>query len=234
MKEPANAGLNGWTPGLFDDPKGSTEGTRIELAEDAYLLPGLALADAPELHRALLSIAAQSNFRHLVTPGGHRMSVAMTNCGSVGWTTTERGYVYAPKDPATGRAWPPIPPLFETLGQRATQLAGFAPLRANACVVNRYEPGTRLTLHQDKDEQDLTQPIVSVSLGLPAVFLLGGFERSAPTLRRRLEHGDVVVWGGASRLRFHGVLPIEPGSHPVCGPYRYNLTFRAARFESRD
>ncbi len=229
MNESASGGLTGWTPGLFDDPTGSRKGARIELAPDAYLLPGLASAEAAELFEAIGVVAAQSDFRHLVTPGGHRMSVAMTNCGSVGWTTNERGYVYSPNDPATGRPWPSIPPAFEALGRRATDLAGFAPLSANACVVNRYEPGSRLTLHQDKDEQDLTQPIVSVSLGLPAVFLLGGFERSAPTVRRKLEHGDVVVWGGASRLRFHGVLPIESGSHPLCGPYRYNLTFRAAR-----
>ena len=223
--------MKGYTPGLFDHVplSDASAGTRIELAEDAYLLPGLALPDAPGLMGAIREVAAQSDFRHLVTPGGHRMSVAMTNCGSVGWTTNEHGYLYAPSDPATGQPWPAIPQLFDALGRRATGLAGFAPLRANACVVNRYEPGSRLSLHQDKDEQDLTQPIVSVSLGLPAVFLLGGFERSAPPTRRRLEHGDVVVWGGASRLRFHGVLPIEAGHHPLTGPYRYNLTFRAAR-----
>ena len=223
--------MQGYTPGLFDHGPGldASADARIELAEDAYLLPGFALADAPALMEAIRGVAARSDFRHLVTPGGHRMSVAMTNCGSVGWTTNEHGYLYAPNDPASGEPWPSIPPIFDALGQRATELAGFAPLRANACVVNRYEPGSRLTLHQDKDEQDLSQPIVSVSLGLPAVFLLGGFERSAPSARRRLEHGDVVVWGGASRLRFHGVLPIEAGSHPLTGPYRYNLTFRAAR-----
>ena len=223
--------MKGYTPGLFDHPPGSgaSTGARIELAEGAYLLPGFALADAPGLMAAIHGIAARSDFRHLVTPGGHRMSVAMTNCGAVGWSTNERGYVYAPRDPATGLPWPPIPPLFAALGQRAATLAGFPALRSDACVVNRYEPGSRLTLHQDRDEQDLSQPIVSVSLGLPAVFLLGGFERSAPQTRRRLEHGDVTVWGGASRLRFHGVLPIESGSHPLTGPYRYNLTFRAAQ-----
>jgi alkylated DNA repair protein (DNA oxidative demethylase) len=167
-------------------------------------------------------------FRQLETPGGYRMSVAMTDCGPLGWVSDRRGYRYLSVDPQTGRAWPPMPEAFLRLATDAAARAGFPGFHPDACLINRYVPGARLTLHQDKDEQDLGQPIVSVSLGLPATFLWGGGTRSERPRRVPLEHGDVVVWGGPDRLRFHGVLALAEGEHPLLGPERINLTFRKA------
>ena len=164
----------------------------------------------------------------MVTPGGYTMSVAMTNCGHLGWVTDRRGYRYDPIDPATGKPWPPLPASFHALATRAAAAGGFAGFEPDACLVNRYEPGTRLSMHQDRNERDFSAPIVSVSLGLPAVFLFGGARRQDRPRRVRLESGDVVVWGGPARLTFHGVAPLADGEHPLTGRHRINLTFRRA------
>jgi alkylated DNA repair protein (DNA oxidative demethylase) len=199
-----------------------------ELAPGACVLRGLARADEAELRSAVDAVARDAPFRHMITPGGFRMSVAMTNCGSYGWVSDDRGYRYAPLDPESGRPWPALPRVFAALAARAAALAGFEAFTPDACLVNRYEPGARLTLHQDKDERDFAQPIVSVSLGVPATFLFGGLRRKERVARVALEHGDVVVWGGPSRLRYHGVAPLKPGQHPFAGEARINLTLRRA------
>ncbi|MDT0177374.1 DNA oxidative demethylase AlkB [Enterobacter sp. BRE11] len=198
------------------------------MAEGATILRRRARDDAPALIEALLTVAQQNPFHHRITPGGHRMSVAMTNCGDFGWSSDARGYQYTEQDAENGRKWPPMPLLFRQLALDCAREAGFPLFAPDACLINRYAPGAKLTLHQDKDERDLRQPIVSVSLGLPAVFQFGGFARGDATQRVLLEHGDVVVWGGPSRLRYHGILPLKPGDHPLTGAFRYNLTFRRA------
>ncbi len=198
------------------------------LAEGAVLLRGFVATEAPALLRALEPMLAAAPFRHMVTPGGHAMSVAMTNCGEVGWVTDRTGYRYDAIDPETGRAWPPIPRLFLDVAARAATAGGFAGFVPDGCLINRYTPGARLTLHQDRNERDFTAPIVSVSLGLPAVFLFGGQVRTGRPRRVRLEGGDVVVWGGPSRLNFHGVDPLADGEDPLTGRCRINLTFRKA------
>jgi len=179
-----------------------------------------------ELRDALREIASAAPFRQMVTPGGFTMSVAMTNCGNVGWVTDRRGYRYDPIDPDSGKPWPSMPPSFRALAARAAAQGGFANFAPDACLINRYEPGAKMSLHQDKDETDFDAPIVSVSLGLPATFLFGGAKRSDKTRRYRLTHGDVVVWGGPSRLFFHGIAPLADGEHPLFGRQRINLTFR--------
>lgn len=199
------------------------------LAEGAVILRRRAREQAADLMAQIDEVAGRNPFHHLITPGGHRMSVAMTNCGDLGWSSDTRGYQYTGEDNATGRRWPPMPQSFRLLAQHCAQEAGFDDFQPDACLINRYEPGAKLSLHQDKDEKDLRQPIVSVSLGLPAVFQFGGFERGDAVQRVLLEHGDVVVWGGPSRLRFHGILPVKAGIHPLAGAFRYNLTFRRAR-----
>ena len=193
------------------------------------VLRGFALAQAADLLAAVQQVTAQAPFRHLITPGGLRMSVAMTNCGELGWVSDRRGYRYDPVDPETGAPWPALPTAFRTLAGEAAARAGYPDFAPDACLVNRYEPGARLSLHQDRDEKDLRAPIVSVSLGLPAVFLWGGDERGDKARRIALQHGDVVVWGGPARLCFHGVLPLKDGEHPFAGALRINLTFRKAR-----
>ena len=198
------------------------------LAEGATLLRGFASADATALMKALEQVLMVSPFRHMITPGGFRMSVAMSNCGRVGWVTDRTGYRYAPVDPTTGRPWPPIPALFMRLTLRAASEGGFNNFEPDACLINRYEAGTKLTLHQDRNERDFTAPIVSVSLGMQGVFLFGGTRRNDRPRRIRLEHGDVVVWGGPSRLAFHGVAPLTEGDHLLTGCCRINLTFRKA------
>jgi DNA oxidative demethylase len=202
---------------------------REQLAEGAMLLRGFARAWQHELISAIEAVTAQAPFRHLVTPGGHRMSVAMTNCGSYGWVSDASGYRYDGIDPVSAKPWPAMPPLFRELAEQAATEAGFAGFAPDACLINRYEPGARLTLHQDRDERNLGAPIVSVSLGLPATFLFGGMKRSDKTQRYRLEHGDVAVWGGPARLAFHGVAPLADGEHGLLGSQRINLTFRQAR-----
>ncbi|WP_394789867.1 DNA oxidative demethylase AlkB [Rhodoferax sp.] len=205
-----------------------SEPAELQLAPQALLLQGFALPYVPRLLTALQAIEQTAPFRHMRTPGGLEMSVALTNCGALGWTSDSRGYRYAAHDPDTGRPWLPLPEVLLQLAHAAAERAGFAHFVPDACLVNRYLPGARLSLHQDKDERDYSAPIVSVSLGIAATFLLGGFSRSDKTLRVPLAHGDVVVWGGADRLRYHGVLAVPPAEHPLLGAQRINLTLRKA------
>jgi alkylated DNA repair protein (DNA oxidative demethylase) len=198
------------------------------LADGAVLLRAFALDDAPALLDEINEVAAAALFRHLITPGGFRMSVAMTNCGTVGWISDRRGYRYGAEDPETGHPWPAMPALFKDLAARAAESAGYPGFAPEACLINRYEPGARLTLHQDRDEGNMSHPIVSVSLGVAATFLFGGLDRKDRPRRIRVEHGDVAVWGGPSRLAFHGIDPLKPGEHPLTGALRFNLTFRKA------
>jgi DNA oxidative demethylase len=200
--------------------------SREEMAEGAVLLRGFVGANEAELVAALRDIVAASPFRRMFTPGGHQMSVAMTNCGNAGWVTDRTGYRYSSDDPETGKPWPAMPSLLRELADRAAESAGFDGFAPDVCLINRYVPGARMSLHQDKDELDFAAPIVSVSLGLPAIFMFGGLKRSDKPRRFRLEHGDIAVWGGPSRLFFHGVAPLAEGDHPVMGPQRLNLTFR--------
>jgi alkylated DNA repair protein (DNA oxidative demethylase) len=199
------------------------------MAEGAVLLRGTALPFEKQLLAALRDVTTASPFRNMVTPGGYTMSVAMSNCGALGWVSDRSGYRYDAKDPLSGKPWPPMPACFAELALRAAAEAGFGNFRPDACLINRYEPGARLSLHQDKDEGTLDAPIVSVSLGLPAVFLFGGLNRGDRPARYRLQHGDVAVWGGPSRLAYHGVAPLADGEHARLGRQRINLTFRCAR-----
>ena len=192
------------------------------------LLPGFALERARALEEALDEVLAAAPLRHMQTPGGRTMSVAMSNCGALGWVTDARGYRYSPCDPASGRPWPAMPEVLRALARASAAAAGFAGFDPDACLINRYQPGARMSLHQDRDERDFSQPIVSISLGLPAVFLLGGEARHDRPQRVRLEHGDTLVFGGPARLRFHGVAPLAPGQHERFGAARLNLTFRKA------
>ena len=203
--------------------------SREAMAEGAVLLRGFEVPFESELIPALREIVAQAPFRRMFTPGGHQMSVAMTNCGSAGWVTDERGYRYDGTDPGSGQPWPAMPPVLRQLAEQAATAGGFDGFAPDACLINRYAPGARMSLHQDKDEQDFDAPIVSVSLGLSAIFLFGGLKRADKPRRYRLEHGDVVVWGGPSRLYFHGIAPLADGEHAVMGRQRINLTFRKAR-----
>ncbi|MCQ8277214.1 DNA oxidative demethylase AlkB [Acetobacteraceae bacterium KSS8] len=200
--------------------------TPVPPAPGAVLLPGFARADADALIADAGSIAMRAAFRHLGTPGGAVMSVAMTNAGSLGWHSDRSGYRYVAADPLTGLPWPPIPATFLRIAASAAEAGGFPQFAPECVLINRYEPGARLSLHQDRDEGDLDAPIVSVSLGLPAVFLFGGLRRDDPVRRFRLSHGDVAVWGGPARLAFHGIAPLKPGIHPATGACRLNLTFR--------
>lgn len=212
---------------LFDDPPQPAQPPEV-LEPGARVLRGFALGQAAGLLEAVQQVTAHAPFRHLITPGGLRMSVAMTNCGKLGWVSDRSGYRYDRIDPGSGLPWPTMPPLFRQLALDAAEAAGFPGFSPDACLINRYVPGARLSLHQDRDEGNYAHPIVSVSLGIPAVFLWGGAQRADKTLRVALQHGDVVVWGGPARLRFHGVLPLREAQHPLTGPHRINLTFRKA------
>jgi alkylated DNA repair protein (DNA oxidative demethylase) len=216
------------TADLFESVSDSRP-SRETMAEGAVLLRGLALPVEADLIAALREIVAQAPFRHMVTPGGHRMSVAMTNCGGAGWVTDRSGYRYDANDPEAGKPWPAMPASFRALAGQAAVEAGFDAFSPDVCLINRYEPGARMSLHQDKDELDFGAPIVSVSLGLSAVFLFGGLQRSDKPRRFRLVHGDIAVGGGPARLFFHGVAPLADGEHPLMGRQRINLTFRKAR-----
>ena len=198
------------------------------MAEGAVLLRGFAGPLEADLLADLRDIVEQAPFRHMVTPGGHQMSVAMTNCGGLGWVTDRGGYRYDANDTETGKPWPAMPRSFRELAGLAAAHAGFGGFSPDACLINRYQPGARMSLHQDKDEEDFAAPIVSVSLGLPAIFLFGGLKRSDKPRRFRLQHGDIAVWGGPARLRFHGVAPLADGEHALLGRQRINLTFRKA------
>ncbi|CCD91965.1 Alkylated DNA repair protein alkB [Bradyrhizobium sp. ORS 375] len=216
------------TADLFDALR-SPGPAREPLAPGAMLLRGFARPDEAELIAAIETIIQRAPFRRMITPGGHQMSVAMTNCGPFGWVTDRSGYRYDAVDPESGARWPAMPPLFRELADKAATEAGFAGFAPDACLINRYEPGAKMSLHQDRDERDIGAPIVSVSLGLPATFLFGGLKRTDKTQRHRLVHGDVVVWGGPARLAFHGVAPLAEGEHALLGRRRINLTFRRAR-----
>ncbi|WP_167389142.1 DNA oxidative demethylase AlkB [Caballeronia ptereochthonis] len=205
-----------------------TGGQRLRLGSGAFVLRGFALSFVRELMPAIADIEAMSPFRNMVTPGGFTMSVALTNCGALGWTTDRRGYRYTSIDPDTGEPWPVMPQVFARLASEAATAAGFDGFEPDACLVNRYSPGARLSLHQDKNERDYAAPIVSVSLGMKATFLFGGHERSDPTAKVPLYHGDVMVWGGVDRLRYHGVMPLKEETHPLLGNQRINFTFRKA------
>jgi alkylated DNA repair protein (DNA oxidative demethylase) len=201
---------------------------REELAPGAVLLRGFAKERDRSLLAAIEAIAAAAPFRRMVTPGGHTMSVAMTSCGLAGWVTGHMGYRYASHDPESGKPWPKMPKVMRDLAVEAAAAGGFPGFAPDSCLINLYEPGARLGLHQDKDEADMSAPIVSVSLGLPAKFLFGGLKRNDRIVRTMLEHGDAVVWGGAARLAFHGIDTLKEGEHPVLGHCRINLTFRTA------
>ncbi len=209
---------------LFENESVSSSPLRLE--EGAVLLRGFVSADAPLLIHEVDRIAQVAPFRHLETRGGYTMSVAMTNCGRVGWVSDRIGYRYDPIDPKTGLRWPALPRAFFDLAARAAAAAGFANYDPDACLINRYVAGSKLGLHQDRDEKDSWSPIVSVSLGVPAVFLWGGKRRADPIKRLLVENGDVAVWGGPSRFIYHGVAPLRAGDHPLTGPTRINLTFR--------
>lgn len=217
----------GATLDLFDDL--SLESGTLSIGPGAVILRRFVGTRDEELLRDIEQVVARAPFRHMVTPGGLRMSVAMSNCGALGWVSDRSGYRYDPIDPLTGQAWPAMPESFRRLAADAAEASGHGRFEPDACLINRYEPGTRLSLHQDRDESDFSAPIVSVSLGLPTVFLFGGTSRSDRPQRHLLWHGDVVVWGGPSRLYFHGVGPLAPGLHPLLGAQRINLTFRKAR-----
>lgn len=199
------------------------------LGPDAMVLRNFAVPEETALLSALDDVIAAAPFRHMITPGGFRMSVEMTNCGSLGWVTDRTGYRYVPIDPLSGLPWPQMPDVFLRLATGAAKQAGFSDFVSDACLINRYEPGAKMSLHQDKNEQDLDQPVVSVSLGIPAVFLFGGLNKADKAIRVNLTHGDVVVWGGPDRLRYHGILPLlKEDHHPIVGDHRINLTFRKA------
>jgi alkylated DNA repair protein (DNA oxidative demethylase) len=215
------------TSDLFE-PTPPVECWPERLGPGAVLLHVFALAEAPALIAEVARLIEQAPFRHMLTPSGHRMSVAMTNCGALGWVSDRAGYRYAAQDPESGRPWPPMPALFLQLARDAAAQAGFAGFLPDACLIHRYLPAARMSLHQDRDERDLSAPIVSVSLGLPAMFLFGGLKRKDPTCRLPLAHGDVLVWGGPDRLRYHGVLPLQAVQHALLGEQRINLTFRQA------
>ncbi|WP_313067640.1 DNA oxidative demethylase AlkB [Achromobacter animicus] len=208
-----------------DDP---AQHGRVTIGPQSVLLRGFALPTVDALLAGVDDVTAQAPFRHMETPGGYTMSVALTNCGDLGWTTDARGYRYSRIDPVSGQPWPAMPQAFRQLAQDAAREAGFPDFAPDACLVNRYEPGSRLSLHQDRNERDFNAPIVSVSLGMPAMFLFGGDDRADRAARVPLFHGDVVVWGGVDRLRFHGVMPLKDLPHPRLGSQRINFTIRKA------
>lgn len=211
---------------LFDTHSLETE--KVALGADAAVLRRFACDNEAELLAGLRAVIALAPLRNMITPGGHTMSVAMTNCGAAGWITDLSGYRYARQDPVGGHPWPPMPAIFISLATRASVAAGFGDFLPDACLINRYAPGAKLSLHQDKNEKDFTAPIVSVSLGLPARFLFGGLRRNDRVMRLELRHGDVVIWGRTRRLAYHGVDTLKDGDHPATGRYRFNLTLRKA------
>ena len=222
------------TLNLFDDASPAYAAPEA-IAPGAAILRGYALPAADAVMQGVEAVLAAAPLRHLVTPGGQTMSVAMSNCGPLGWVSDRRGYRYSAVDPLSNQPWPAMPDGFLSLATSAAAEAGFAGFTPNACLTNRYEPGARMGLHQDRDEGgeagDFSAPIVSVSLGLPAIFLFGGLQRKDKTKRWPLLHGDVVVWGGPSRLAFHGVAPMKDGEHAALGAQRVNLTFRWVRLD---
>ncbi|MEC7816195.1 MAG: DNA oxidative demethylase AlkB [Pseudomonadota bacterium] len=214
------------TTDLFDQqpPEPRTE----TMEEGLVVLRHFATAQEDTLWQGIQSVAAVAPFRHMITPGGHAMSAAMTCCGPLGWVTDRKGYRYQSTDPESGQPWPAMPPAFLELARTAAAEAGFPGFEPDACLINRYQRGAKMGLHQDRDEASFDWPIVSVSLGLPMVFQFGGARRSDRPQKIPLGHGDVVIWGGPVRLNYHGVLTLKAGDHPLTGPHRFNLTFRKA------
>lgn len=210
---------------LFGAP---AAGEQERLGPQAVVLRGFALPYVDELLVALANITAVSPFRQMQTPGGYTMSAELSSCGELGWVSNRQGYRYSRLDPHSGQPWPNMPDSFAQLARQAAAEAGFTRFEPDACLINRYQPGARMSLHQDKNEQDFSAPIVSVSLGMTAVFLFGGLQRSDKAVRVTLYHGDIAVWGGADRMRFHGVMPVQDAAHPILGAQRINLTFRKA------
>ena len=227
MQPAATLPTMGTSPDLLSGDLFGGAADETILGDGAVILRGF-VHDDVALMAAVHAVTAQAQLRHMVTPGGFTMSVATTSCGALGWLSDRSGYRYGPLDPYSGKPWPPMPDIFSALAQSAAARAGFPGFQPDACLINRYVPGTRLTLHQDKNERDFLSPIVSVSLGIPAVFLFGGLTRTDKTSRIGLFHRDVVVWGGPARLRYHGILPLKPAEHPLMGACRINLTFRHA------
>ena len=220
--------MPGPTADLFADDALQQPAGREQIGDESYVLRGYALPWIDRLLPALRGILAQSPFRQMVTPGGFTMSAALSSCGALGWTSAHHGYRYTSLDPRSQQPWPAMPDELRELAVLAAADAGFIDFNPDACLINRYVAGAKMSLHQDKNERCFDAPVVSVSLGLPAIFLFGGHERSDKTQKISLFHGDVVVWGGVDRLRFHGVMPIKEGLHPIMGPQRINLTFRTA------
>ncbi|QDG60671.1 DNA oxidative demethylase AlkB [Pseudomonas sp. NIBRBAC000502773] len=220
--------MPGPTDDLFAHDALQQPAAREQIGEQSYVLRGYALPWIERLLPELRRVLAQSPFRQMVTPGGFTMSAALSSCGALGWTSDTSGYRYTPLDPRTRQPWPALPDTLRQLAIEAAADAGFVDFAPDACLINRYVPGAKMSLHQDKNERRYSEPVVSISLGLPAVFLFGGHARSDKTRKVSLFHGDVVVWGGVDRLRFHGVMPIKEGMHPIMGPQRINLTFRTA------
>ncbi|WP_231421304.1 DNA oxidative demethylase AlkB [Pseudomonas sp. Leaf59] len=220
--------MAGPTADLFADEALQQPASREQIGEQSWVLRGFALPWIDRLLPELRRVLARSPFRRMVTPGGFTMSAALSSCGALGWTTDSSGYRYSPIDPHNQRPWPALPDALRQLAEQAAASAGFSDFAPDACLINRYVPGAKMSLHQDKNERHYRAPVVSVSLGLPAIFLFGGHARSDKPQKVSLFHGDVVVWGGVDRLRFHGVMPIKDGEHPVMGAQRINLTFRTA------
>ncbi|KII35213.1 alpha-ketoglutarate-dependent dioxygenase [Pseudomonas fluorescens] len=220
--------MNPTTFDLFADAEPEQQPRHEPIGEQSCVLRGFALPWLDRLLPALDAVLTAAPFRQMVTPGGFTMSVALSSCGTLGWTTDRSGYRYTCNDPQTGQPWPEMPDVFLQLAQAAAQAAGFTDFIPDSCLINRYVPGSKMSLHQDKDEKSYAAPIVSVSLGLPAMFLFGGFARADKSQRVPLLHGDIVVWGGVDRLRYHGVLPIKDGQHSRLGEQRINFTFRMA------
>ncbi|AZF05567.1 DNA oxidative demethylase AlkB [Pseudomonas sp. R5-89-07] len=220
--------MPGTTADLFSADALQQPARREQIGEESYVLRGFALPWIERLLPELRRVLAQSPFRQMVTPGGFTMSAALSSCGALGWTTDAAGYRYSPLDPRSQQPWPQMPDALRELAIAAATAAGFSDFSPDACLINRYVPAAKMSLHQDKNERRYDAPVVSVSLGLPAIFLFGGHQRSDKAQKISLFHGDVVVWGGVDRLRYHGVMPIQEGVHPVMGPQRINLTFRTA------
>ena len=210
---------------LFSD--NATLTSQKLLSSHAIWLQGYALKEEQLLLAALNAVLKIAPLQHMTTPNGI-MSVQTTSCGRLGWVSDRHGYRYSPVQPTNGKPWPPMPDIFSELARTAAETAGFSHFQPDACLINRYQPGSKMGLHQDKDEEDFSQPIVSVSLGIPATFLFGGLKRRDPVVKIPLQHGDVVVWGAVDRLRYHGVMPVMPDQHPLLGRFRFNLTFRKA------
>jgi alkylated DNA repair protein (DNA oxidative demethylase) len=213
---------------LFNDMDATEAGRREALGPRAFVLRGFALPYVAQLLPALALVLQAAPFRQMTTPGGFKMSAALSSCGKLGWTSDRRGYRYTEIDPDSGLCWPVMPAVFMRLAQDAAAEAGFADFVPDACLINRYEPGAKMSLHQDRNERDMDAPVVSISLGIPAMFQFGGEQRGDKTQRVPLFHGDVVVWGGPDRLRYHGILPIKPAHHRLLGNCRINMTFRKA------